>query len=107
MASGITVARKLMSLVEDATQIAELQAMQNGGLDSVPLQMMLRSTPSLPRKKATAVAAKKKERSELRGKFKERQFKYEKEHAENSQKLIDPMQSRVQMGAAQCYKSQG
>ena len=51
MASGITVARKLMSLVEDATQIAELQAMQNGGLDSVPLQMMLRPTPSLPRRK--------------------------------------------------------
>ena len=40
-----------MSLVEDATQIAELQAMQNGGLDSVPLQMMLRPTPSLPRRK--------------------------------------------------------
>ena len=50
MASGTTVARKTMLLVEDATQIAELQAMQNGGFDSVPLQMMLRPTPSLPRR---------------------------------------------------------
>ena len=40
-----------MSLVKDAAQIAELQAMQNGGLDSEPLQMMLRPTPSLPRRK--------------------------------------------------------
>ena len=61
-----------MSLVEDAAQIAELQAMQNGGLDSEPLQMMLRPTPSLPRRKKTAVAAKKKERSELRGELKKR-----------------------------------
>ena len=40
-----------MSLAEDAAQIAELQAMQNGGLDSAPLQMMLRPTPSLLRRK--------------------------------------------------------
>ena len=40
-----------MSLVKDAAQVAELQAMQNGGLDSEPLQMMLRPTPSLPRRK--------------------------------------------------------
>ena len=62
--------------------------------------MMLRPTPSLPRRKATAVAAKKKERSELRGELKKRQSKYEKEYAENSQKLIDLMQSRVQMGSS-------
>ena len=29
-----------MSLVEDAAQVAELQAMQNCGLDPEPLQMM-------------------------------------------------------------------
>ena len=40
----------------------------------------------------TAVAAKKKERSELRGELKKRQSKYEKEYAENSQKLIDLIQ---------------
>ena len=51
MASGTTVARKMTLLVEDATQIAELQAMQNGGLDSALLYMMLRPTPSLPRRK--------------------------------------------------------
>ena len=34
----------MMSLVKDAAQVAELQAMQNGGLDSEPLQMMLRPT---------------------------------------------------------------
>ena len=55
--------------------------------------------------KATAVAAKKKERSELRGKLKKRQFKYEKEYAENSQKSIDPMQSRVQMGSSVLQES--
>ena len=60
--------------------------------------MILRPTPSLPRKKATAVAAKKKKRIELCGELKKRQSKYEKEYAENSQKLTDPMQSRVQMG---------
>ena len=42
----------------------------------------------LAEEKATVVAAKKKERSELRGELKKRQSKYEKEHAENSQKLI-------------------
>ena len=42
---------RVMSLVKDAAQIVELQAMQNGGLDSEPLQMMLRPTPSLPRTK--------------------------------------------------------
>ena len=40
-----------MSFVEDAAQVAELQAMQNCDLDLEPLQMMLRPTPSLPRRK--------------------------------------------------------
>ena len=93
-----------MSLVKDAAQVAELQAMQNCGLDPESLQMMLRPTPSLPRRKATAVAAKK-ERSELRRELKKRQSKYEKEYAENSQKLIDPMQSRVQMGSSALQES--
>ena len=44
---------------------------------------------NLAEEKAIAVAAKKKERSELRGELKKRQSKHEKEHAEkNSQKLI-------------------
>ena len=59
----------------------------------------------LAEEKATAVAAKKKERSELRGELKKRQSKYEKEYAENSQKLIDPMQSRVQMGSSALQES--
>ena len=40
-----------MMLVEDAAQVAELQAMQNGRLDSESLQMMLRPTPILSRRK--------------------------------------------------------
>ena len=62
--------------------------------------MMLRTNAKLAEEKATAVATKKKERSELRGELKKRQSKYEKEYAENSKKLIDPMQSRVQMGSS-------
>ena len=60
----------------------ELHTMQNCGHDLEPLQMMLR----------IAVAAKKKERSELRGELKKRQSKHEKEHAGDSQKLIDLIQ---------------
>ena len=73
-----------MSLVEDAAQVRGLQAMQSCGLDPETLQIMLRPTPSIVEEKATAVVAKKKERSELRGELKKRQSKYEKEYAENS-----------------------
>ena len=59
----------------------------------------------LAEEKATAVAAKKKERSELRGELKKGQSKYEKEYTENSQKLIDPMQSRVQMDSSALQES--
>ena len=41
---------RVMSLVKDAAQAAELQAMQSCGLDPEPLQM-LRPMSSLPRRK--------------------------------------------------------
>jgi len=60
-----------------------------GAIPPEQFKLKFETNAKLAEEKATAVAAKKKERSELRGELKKRQLKYEKEYAENSQKLID------------------